>query len=62
MKEVETDKDKNLGAAAFNNILFHVHPDELRLWLQGDGQGDRLYLRKGLLQQPQCLQHRTGVG
>ena len=62
MKEVETDKDRNLGAAAFNNILFHVHPDELRLWLQGDGQGDRLYLRKGLPQQPQCLQHRTGVG
>ena len=62
MKEVETDKDRTVGAAAFNNILFHVHPDELRLWLQGDGQGDRLYLRKGLWQQPQCLQHRTGVG
>ena len=62
MKEVETDKDGNLGAAALDNILFHVHPDEFRLWLEGDDQGDRLYLRKGLRQQPQCLQHRTGVG
>ena len=42
-------------------LLSHVHPDDLRLWMEGAGQGGRLYLRQGLLQHSH-LQQRTGVG
>ena len=53
-----TQKDEDIlqWETVFENLFSHVHPDGLQLWLEGAGQGGRLYLRSS------NQQRRTGVG
>ena len=53
-----TQKDEDIlqWETVFENLFSHVHPDGLQLWLEGAGQGGRLYLRRS------NKLRRTGVG